>query len=64
MAEITITDDGDEVVFITIAGLPEPVTFNIDHGRYGWAGMEAIIEFVEQVAKQYNVPVNNTQDIV
>lgn len=61
---ITITDDGDEVVFITVSFGDQVVTINVDHERYGWAGMEAIIDCIEDTAKQFNIPVTNTQDIV
>lgn len=58
---IYITDDGDEVVFIKIN---EDILAKVDHGRYGWAGMEEIINLVEDLAETFGIPITNTQDIV
>ena len=64
MAELLITDDGDETVFINVIGIEDHIVVRVDHDRYGWAGMEAIIEFVEDTAKMLNVTVRNNQNIV
>lgn len=60
-ARITITDNGDEIVYIHLDGqlLIEP-----NHDDDGWAGMSRIIELVEKIAAALDIRVENTQDIV
>lgn len=58
---ITITDDGDEVVFFHVDNI---LVGEVDHGRYGWDGMTGVIELVESLATRLGVRVDNTQDIV
>lgn len=58
---INITDDGDETVLI---GVGEDVIATIDHGRFGWAGMEEVIKLVENIAETFGIEVHNEQDIV
>lgn len=59
--KITITDDGDETVFVKLNGED---LFEVDHDMYGWAGMEAVINAVTKLADATGVEVENTQDIV
>lgn len=56
-----IDDDGDEVVTISIDG---KIIGEFSHAEHGWAGMEAGIEIVESIAKAFNIPIFNNQDIV
>ena len=58
---IFIEDDGDEVVYIKVN---EEVIAEVDHGAYGWYGMEQAIKLVETLAETFDIPIINTQDIV
>ena len=59
--QLHITDDGDEVVFFKIG---DELIGSVDHGLYGWAGMEEAIKLVTHMAEVFGVEVVNTQDIV
>lgn len=56
-----IDDDGDEVVYFRVN---EEVIGSVDHGEFGWAGMESVIKIVEKVAETFGIPLTNEQDIV
>lgn len=58
---IYIDDDGDERCFIRVE---EEVIATIDHETYGWSGMRAVIELVEEIAETFGIPITNHQDIV
>ena len=56
-----ITDDGDEVVNFSIN---EEIIGTVDHGEFGWAGMEKVIKLVEEICETFGIPLTNVQDIV
>lgn len=61
-ARIVITDDGDETCFLDVDGVR--LQANIDHEKYGWAGMRDVFELIEELAQKLNVRVDNQQNIV
>lgn len=58
---IQITDDGDETIIVSIE---EDEIGRFDHDEFGWAGMEKVINLVEEIAETFDIFVHNTQDIV
>jgi hypothetical protein len=59
--KLTITDDGDERLFIKLDGV---TMFEPNHEDEGWDGMTRMIELVTKLAEALGIEVENTQNIV
>ena len=61
MAVLTITDDGDETLNITVDG---NLLAEVGHGEFGWYGMEKIIDLIQSMGDSLGFQVDNEQEIV
>lgn len=60
-SRLTITDDGDEQVFIHLDG---ELLFILNHEDDGWDGMNRLLSLTVALAQKLGVEVDDRQDIV